>query len=186
MNLLLAAIVALVPHSAADPDPAKAAARVREVIGHRGSCRDRPENTVASVRRAAEAGADAAEVDIRTTKDGALVCVHDADVSRTTDGNGKVRDKTLAEVKKLDAGSKFDKKYAGERVPTLREVLVAAKGKVGVMIDLQEAGEEYMTKIAAEVREHGEPNRHPQRRTREALPEATPRSPADRAGADRR
>lgn len=109
--------------------------------------------------RAADAGAHAAEVDVRTTKDGVLVCLHDNAVDRTTGGKGKVADLTLAEVKKLDAGAKFDAKYKGERVPTLREVLAAAKGKIGAMIDLKEDGEEYSKKIAAEVREHGEPKR---------------------------
>src|SRR5215212_7090658 len=105
MTCVLAAVVALMTFTSADSDPARAAARVKEVIGHRGSCKDRPENTIAGVRRAAEAGADAAEVDVRTTKDGALVCLHDADLGRTTDGTGKVGEKTLAEVKQLDAGS---------------------------------------------------------------------------------
>jgi len=79
---------ALVP--AAEPpiptDAAKATAGVKEVTGHMGSCADRPGNTVVGVRRAAEAGADAAEVDVRTTKDGVLVCLHDDTVDRTTDG----------------------------------------------------------------------------------------------------
>lgn len=149
---------ALVP--AADPaDAAKAAAGVKEVIGHMGSCADRPGNTLAGVRRAAEAGAHVAEVDVRTTKDGALICMHDDTVDRTTDGTGKVADLTLADVKKLDAGVKFDAKFKGERVPTLREVLEAATGKIGVMLDLKEEGEEYVARNAAEVRRHGEPKR---------------------------
>lgn len=153
-------LLSAVPVSAADPPgAAKAAAGVKEVIGHRGSSADRPENTVAGVLRAAEAGAHAAEVDVRTTKDGALVCLHDADVGRTTDGTGKLADLTLAEVKKLDAGAKFDPTFKGERVPTLREVLAAAKGKVGVMLDLKEEGERYAEAVAAEVRAHGEPAR---------------------------
>jgi glycerophosphoryl diester phosphodiesterase len=143
---------------AADPpDVAKAAAKVKEVIGHQGSCADRPGNTLAGVRRAVEGGAHVVEVDVRTTKDGALVCLHDPDVDRTTDGKGPVAGMTLAEVKKLDAGAKFDPKYAGERVPTLREVLELARGQIGVMIDLKEDGKEYVEKIAAEVRKHGEP-----------------------------
>ncbi|MFM8271020.1 MAG: glycerophosphodiester phosphodiesterase [Gemmata sp.] len=138
---------------------APAAAGVREVIGHMGSCADRPGNTLASIRRAAESGAHAAEADVRTTKDGALVCLHDDTVDRTTDGKGRVADLTLAEVKKLDAGSKFDAKFRGEPVPTLREVLELAKGKIGVMLDLKEDSEEYAKKIAAEVRAFGEPAR---------------------------
>ena len=149
---------------AADPpvvpaNAAKSAARVKEVIGHMGSCADRPGNTLAGVRRAIEAGAHVSEVDVRTTRDGVLVCLHDPEVDRTTDGKGKVADLTLAAVKKLDAGAKFDPKFAGERVPTLREVLERAKGKIGVMIDLKEDGEEYARKVATEVRDHGEPKR---------------------------
>ena len=160
LALLLLTTVAL--DAAAPParhDAAEAAALVKEVIGHMGSCADRPPKTPAGVRRAVEAGAHAAEVDVRTTRDGVLVCVHDASVDRTTDGKGDVADLTLAEVKRLDAGARFAPKFAGERVPTLREVLAAAKGKIGVMIDLKEEGDAYARKVAAEVRKHGEPKR---------------------------
>src|SRR3954468_22894654 len=105
--LLLAAASTAPAVPLAPADPARAAARVREVIGHMGSCADRPGNTLAGVRRAIEAGAHAAEVDVRTTRDGALVCLHDPTVDRTTDGQGKVANLTLAEVKRLDAGTKF-------------------------------------------------------------------------------
>lgn len=141
------------------PATARTAANVKEVIGHMGSCADRPGNTLAGIRRAIEARANAAEVDVRTTSDGTLVCMHDEDVDRTTDGKGKVANLTLAQVKRLDAGAKFAAKFAGERVPTLREVLTLSKGKIGVMIDLKEAGDDYVKKIAAEMREHGEPKR---------------------------
>lgn len=141
------------------PATARTAANVKEVIGHMGSCADRPGNTLAGIRRAIEARANAAEVDVRTTSDGALVCMHDEDVDRTTDGKGKVANLTLAQVKRLDAGAKFAAKFAGERVPTLREVLTLSKGKIGVMIDLKETGDDYVKKIAAEIREHGEPKR---------------------------
>lgn len=157
--LLVSAAFAPAAQPPTPSDAAKAAARVREVIGHMGSCADRPGNTVVGVLRAAEAGADAAEVDVRTTKDGVLVCLHDDTVDRTTDGRGKVAALTLAQVEKLDAGVKFDPKFRGERVPTLRGVLTAAKGKIGIMLDLKEEGEEYARKIAAEVRAHGEPKR---------------------------
>src|SRR5215207_5417016 len=90
--------------------PSAAAAKVKEVIGHMGSCADRPGNTLVSLRRAIEAGAHVAEVDVRTTKDGVLVCLHDDTVDRTTDGKGKVSGLTLDEPKKRDAGSKFDPK----------------------------------------------------------------------------
>jgi glycerophosphoryl diester phosphodiesterase len=92
---------------------------------------------------------------VRTAKDGVLVCLHDPEVDRTTDGTGKVAELTLAEIKKLDAGTKFDAKFRGERVPTLREILELAKGK----IDLKEDDEKYIKAIAEEVREFGEPKR---------------------------
>lgn len=147
--------------SAADAPvpPAVAAAGVTEVIGHMGSCADRPGNTLASVRRAIEAGAHVVEVDVRTTKDGALVCMHDPDVDRTTDGTGRVADLTLAAIRKLDAGAKFDAKFKGERVPTFREVLELAKGRAAVMIDLKETGDAYAKAVAAEVTAFGEPKR---------------------------
>ncbi len=138
---------------------AAAARKVRVTIAHRGSSQDRPENTLASYRRAIEAGATATEADIRTTKDGALVSMHDADVRRTTDGKGLVKDLTLDEIRKLDAGRWFDPRFAGERVPTLREMLELCRGKIDVLLDLQEPGEEYARRIATEVRAHGEPRR---------------------------
>ena len=179
---LFLAVLSLAPAASPPtaPEAEKAAARVKEVIGHMGSCADRPGNTLAGVRRAIEAGAHVAEVDVRTTKDGALVCLHDPTVDRTTDGRGAVAAMTLAEVKRLDAGVRFDPRFKGERVPTLREVLSLGKGKIGVMIDLKEEGEEYARKVAAVVRKHGEPKRvvlgvrsvGNARRFRRLLPEA--------------
>jgi glycerophosphoryl diester phosphodiesterase len=139
------------------PDPARAARNVREIIGHRGSCADRPENTLASYRRAIEAGATVAECDVRTTKDGFLVSSHDPHVNRTSNGTGAIADLNLAELKKLDFGSRFDPKFKDERMPTLREILELCKGKIHVMLDLKEEGESYADRITAEVKKHGVP-----------------------------
>jgi glycerophosphoryl diester phosphodiesterase len=155
----LSSLVSLLAEEEAPPDPAQSARKVREVIGHRGSLLDRPENTLASCRRAIVAGATVTETDIRTTRDGALICLHDASLDRTTNGKGKASEKTLAEVKGLDAGSWFDPKFKDERVPTLRETLEVCKGKIDVMLDLQETGEAYAEKVAAEVRKYGDPRR---------------------------
>ncbi|MFF7202831.1 glycerophosphodiester phosphodiesterase [Streptomyces sp. NPDC008141] len=87
-------------------------------IGHRGVMGVEPENTLRSFVRAERAGMDAIELDLHLSKDGALVVMHDADVDRTTDGKGPVADKTLAELRELDAGQ-------GERVPVFEEVLDA-------------------------------------------------------------
>ena len=82
--------------SAGDADDlSRAAAGVRQTIAHRGASAIRPENTLAAYRAAIESGATALEVDVRTTKDGALVSLHDKTVDRTTDGTGSIGDRTL-------------------------------------------------------------------------------------------
>jgi len=151
----------LTPAAAQQPAPGtvQAARKAREIIAHRGSSIDRPENTLASCRRAIEVGATVTETDIRTTRDGVLVCLHDADLDRTTNDKGKVSEKTLAELREMDAGSWFKPEFKTERIPTLREFLEVGKGKIDVMLDLKETGEEYAVKIAAEVRKHGDPKR---------------------------
>src|SRR5215471_13671861 len=93
------------------------------ISAHRGYSSDFPENTLPALGAALEAGADVAEIDVRLTRDDKLVLMHDTTVDRTTDGSGPVREMTLAEVKRLDAGSWFVRKFAGTRVPTLDEVL---------------------------------------------------------------
>jgi glycerophosphoryl diester phosphodiesterase len=99
-----------------------------EVAGHRGFSGVAPENTLASISRAVEAGADRCEFDVYRCRDGAVVLLHDATVDRTTDGRGKVEDLTLAELKRLDAGKGKAPEYAGQTVPTLEEALRALKG----------------------------------------------------------
>jgi glycerophosphoryl diester phosphodiesterase len=115
-HAMIAISLALILAVPSEP-AAEAAAKVKEVIGHMGSCADRPGNTLIGLRRAIEAGANASEIDARTTKDGVLVCMHDPEVDRTTNGKGKVADLSLAEIKKLDAGIKFDAKFKGEPAP---------------------------------------------------------------------
>jgi glycerophosphoryl diester phosphodiesterase len=96
------------------------------VIGHRGAMGHCPENTMASFQRGLELGADWIELDVHLTADGELAVIHDETVDRTTDGHGLVKDHTLAELKQLDAGGWFGPEYAGQRIPTLDEVLAWA------------------------------------------------------------
>lgn len=162
VSLLLAIITAsqaALPAADESASLARAANKVRQIIAHRGSSSDRPENTLASYRRAIEVGALVTECDVRTTKDGVLVSAHDADVSRTSTGKGLISDMTLAELKRLDFGSRFDPKFKDERLSTLQEILELCKGKIDVMLDLKETGEPYAEKVAALVRKHGEPKR---------------------------
>lgn len=96
--------------------------------GHRGDRKHYPENTMPAFRAMAEMGADVIETDVRMTKDGHLVLIHDRDVARTTNGQGAVREMTLAELRALDAGSWKDPAFAGERIPTVEEFLDFVSG----------------------------------------------------------
>ena len=107
------------------------------VTAHRGFSGENPENTLASFRAAIAAGADMVELDVHLTRDNELVVIHDDTLERTTDGKGNVADKTLAELKRLDAGFKFNPRFAGERIPTLTEVLDVTRGRILVNIELK-------------------------------------------------
>lgn len=106
------------------------------VIAHRGNHVDVPENTLASTREAISCGADYVEVDLRTTKDGHLVVLHDAKVDRTTNGAGRVSDMTLAEVKELQV---FNRNKKTHKIPEFREVLALCKDKINIYLDFKEA-----------------------------------------------
>jgi glycerophosphoryl diester phosphodiesterase len=108
------------------------------VIAHRGAPRHAPENTLPAFRRAAKEGADAIELDARLSSDGAVVIVHDFTLDRTTDGTGPVRERSLTELKSLDAGVKFGAGFAGERIPLLDEVLEAVGRQVLINIELKD------------------------------------------------
>jgi len=109
------------------------------IIAHRGDSAHRPENTLASFASALEVGADIVELDVQLTKDGGVAVIHDATVDRTTDGSGRVADLTLQQLRGLSAGypSRFGTNYAGERVPTLPEVLAFLKGRARALIEIK-------------------------------------------------
>ena len=92
------------------------------IVAHRGLLHHAPENTLANFRACLELRLGF-EFDVEKTKDGQLVCIHDGTVDRTTNGSGAVSELTLEEIRGLDAGSWFDPKFAGEKVPTIEEVL---------------------------------------------------------------
>jgi glycerophosphoryl diester phosphodiesterase len=113
--------------------PARWSSEVRSVvvIAHRGEHLHHPENTMSAFAEAVRVGADYVEVDVRTTADGVLVLMHDAQVNRTTNGTGDVAKMTFSEVRALDAGN-------GARVPTFDEVLEYARGRIGVYVDVKQ------------------------------------------------
>jgi glycerophosphoryl diester phosphodiesterase len=96
-------------------------------IAHRGASGYAPENTFAAFRKALAMGAGFVETDLHLSRDARFVAIHDATVNRTTNGQGAVHDLTLADLRKLDAGSWFGSEFAGERIPTLEEILDFAK-----------------------------------------------------------
>jgi glycerophosphoryl diester phosphodiesterase len=112
------------------------------VYGHRGARGYAPENTVESFRKALELGADGVEMDVHLSRDGEVVVIHDDTVDRTTDGTGAVGSMTLAQLKRLDAGVRFGKEWAGARIPTLTEVFEAL-GRVNLRIELKHSGKVY-------------------------------------------
>jgi len=99
-------------------------------IAHRGASAYEPENTPRAFERAIEMGATMLELDVHLSRDGHLVVVHDADLSRTTDGTGLVTDLTLAQIQRYDAG-------LGEQVPTLAQVIELARGRVKLYIEMK-------------------------------------------------
>ena len=136
--------------------PASAQYKKKAVVAHRGASAYAPEHTIASYTLAIEMGADFVEQDLAVTKDGVLICLHDASLERTTNVEelfpdrvstqtieGKTRkawlanDFTLAEIKRLDAGSWFDKKFAAEKIPTFDEAVALIKGKAGMFPELK-------------------------------------------------
>ena len=121
------------------------------VVAHRGAHEEAPENTLAAFRKAIELGCDYVEVDVRRTKDGALVLMHDRSVDRTTNGTGNVADLTLADIRALDVGIKRGAQWAGERVPTFDEALTLCKGKVRIYVD-NKAGPP--DQVIAEIEKH--------------------------------
>jgi glycerophosphoryl diester phosphodiesterase len=99
-----------------------------ERIAHRGFSGAFPENTMIAFGKAIEAGFESLEWDVQISSDGFPVVIHDSTVDRTTNGTGNVKDKTLANLRTLDAGSKYSAFYAGAKIPTLEEVLQISKG----------------------------------------------------------
>jgi glycerophosphoryl diester phosphodiesterase len=125
-------------------------------VAHRGASAYAPEHTLAAYKLALAQGADFVEQDLAVSKDGVLICLHDPTLERTTNveelfpdrastvtWEGKTRrswlanDFTLAEIKRLDAGSWFDAKFAGERIPTFDEAVALIKGQAGLFPELK-------------------------------------------------
>ena len=165
---------------AANSDIAVNSKQPGQIVAHRGASAERPECTLASVKRAIEVGATATEVDVRRSKDGQLFILHDRTLERTTNGKGPANLLTLAELKELDAGSHFDEKYQDERIPSLIEVAELCRGKIDLFLDLKEQGGDFDEDVASVILKHGDPAKtllgprsvEQAKRFRKLLPEA--------------
>ena len=127
----------------ASSDISKLKGKEFKVIAHRGASGYAPENTISAIQRALDFGVDMIDIDVRMTKDREIVLMHDATVDRTTNGMGLVKDMTLAEIRELDAGLKFDSKFTGEKVPTLREALDLIDGRAVALIEIKHEQEHH-------------------------------------------
>jgi glycerophosphoryl diester phosphodiesterase len=106
------------------------------IFAHRGSSKYAPENTLAAFELAIQQGADAIELDAKLSADDYVVVIHDQTVDRTTSSTGKVKEITLNELHKLDAGSHFDAAYQGERIPSLDDVFETVGKRIFINIEL--------------------------------------------------
>ncbi|HDJ89407.1 MAG TPA: glycerophosphodiester phosphodiesterase [Thermoprotei archaeon] len=112
------------------------------IVGHRGAAGIEPENTLRAIRKALEIGVKAVEIDVRVSKDGFPIVMHDESVDRTTNGSGKISELTLEELRELDAGN-------GEKIPLLDEVLDEVYGKAVLFLEIKvdEAVEPSVNKV---------------------------------------
>jgi glycerophosphoryl diester phosphodiesterase len=133
--------------------------RFPEISAHRGASRYAPENTLASFSAAIALGADFLEVDVRTTRDGAQVCLHDGSLKRTTGVEKKIADVSVKNLRDLSAGSWFGKEFAGEKIPLLEDLckLVSAVNKdreryMKLYVDCKDID---ASKVVRILRDHG-------------------------------
>jgi glycerophosphoryl diester phosphodiesterase len=128
------------------------------IFAHRGSSTHAPENTLAAFKLAVEHHADAIELDATLSADGQVVVIHDDTVNRTTNGTGSIKSMNLAELKRLDAGSKFDPSFHLERIPTLAEVFETVGQQIFINVELKNytsPTDDLPDRVIALVKEYG-------------------------------
>ncbi|HNX07001.1 MAG TPA: glycerophosphodiester phosphodiesterase family protein [Bacteroidales bacterium] len=110
------------------------------VVAHRGGSHCAPENTMAAFQQAMELGVDRIELDVQQSKDGVVLVMHDEKINRTTNGKGVISDMNYAQLKDVDAGSKFSKDFSNEKIPLLDEVLHLVNGQCELLVEIKNPG----------------------------------------------
>jgi len=130
------------------------------IIAFRGASRQAPENTVQSIKLAAEAHADIVALEVQGTKDDVPIVLADTKLDRTTNGTGRPTQLTLKEIQALDAGAWFGEKFKGAKIPTLEEGLEALGAKAHLMLDLSNVRPELplAEKVAANLKTRKKPS----------------------------
>lgn len=127
-------------------------------LGHRGAPEAAPENTIPAFLKAMEAGAHGVELDVHLSRDGETIVIHNRTVDKTTDGSGPVSGRTLSELKSLDAGTWFSAEFAGTRLPTLEETVIALPREAFINIETKSgavAGTALEKKVAEAINRFG-------------------------------
>jgi glycerophosphoryl diester phosphodiesterase len=127
-----------------------------EIIAHRGASHDAPENTLAAVRLGWERGSDSVEIDVHLSKDGRVVLMHDETTKRTAGMDRRVSEQTLEELSALDAGLWKGRRWAGERIPTIDEVLETIPDGKRLFIEIK-CGPEILDALEAAIARSGKP-----------------------------
>lgn len=142
----------LLPGDGWQPNPAPVSKHKFIVAAHRGDHVIYPENTLEGYKEAIKNEADYVEIDLRTTKDGELVSMHDGSINRMTDGNGQLKDFTLAELLQLKVKSKDTTNKEIFRIPTFKQILQMCKNKIGIYLDFKAADPEQAYQM---IKEYG-------------------------------
>lgn len=132
------------------------------ILAHRGASYDAPENTLSAFRIAQQMGADGVELDTHLSREDVPVVIHNFTVDETTDGTGRVRDLTVSDLKRLDAGSHYDYTYRHERIPTLDEVFDLLAPTMRLNVELKSVGVRATAleaTVLAVIRRHNAQNR---------------------------
>ncbi len=113
------------------------------LTGHRGAGGLAPENTLSAIKTGLANGVQRIEVDVRQSKDGQIICIHDVSIDRTTNGKGLVKDLTFEQILKFSAGIKFSEAFKNEKIPLLEEAILLTANKAVLLIEIKDGDEVY-------------------------------------------